>query len=736
MASANAAAIPDAGPIRNAAAFTQGGAFDQSWYRVAHLKPRLRLHAEVHRQRVRGGVWYVIQDHQTGRHFRVSAAANAMLGLMDGHRTVAEIAARLARHLGPERPGQGETVRLLVQLHQSDLLATPLPPDLTELDRRAGTQARRKFWATLRNPMAIRLPLWDPDRFLTATAPYVRVLGHPVALLIGLAIVLLGGTLAAMHSRELANNVTDRVFAADNVLLLMLLYPLAKALHEAGHAYAVKLGGGDVHEIGVMILVLFPVPYVDASGSAAFPDAWRRIGVSAAGILVELVIAGLAAIAWVILPPGPARAAALNLMVLCGVSTVLFNGNPLLRFDGYYVLSDLIGIPNLDTRARKHMMYLSRRYLLGMPDQRGADEGPGEAAWLCAYGVLSLIYRMIMVVGIGLIVATKMFAVGVVMSMVSVFQMLMLPVVRGVRFLFTGRDLRGRRRRAWLGAGLAAAVLALLLFVIPLPHALVAPGVVWVPSEAIVRAGSDGFVASIAAQPGAEVAPGTPLFHLEDPIAAAQRESLAAEVAVQQSRFEAVNLIDRVQARLVADQLARAQANLDRAKERTSGLDVVATRAGRFVVPDSSHLLGRFVHKGDDLGYVLGGGDTRIHAVVGQSELDLVRARAARVDVLLAERMDHEMRGQVVREIPSALERAPAPALSPRGGGPMLADPASPSHDRPLDQWYEFDIALSDAGAVARIGEHASVRFDLGGEPIAWRIFRGARQILLRTLKI
>ena len=261
----------------------------------------------------------------------------------------------------------------------------------------------------------------------------------------------------------------------------MLLYPLAKALHEAGHAYAVKLGGGDVHEIGIMMLVLFPVPYVDASGAAAFPDAWRRIVVSAAGMMVEVFLAGLASIAWVLLDPGPARAAALDLMVLCGVSTLVFNGNPLLRFDGYFVLSDLIGVPNLDTRSRNQLLYLLRRYLLGMPGQRGADERPGERFWLVGYGFASLIYRTATVITIGLIIATKLFAFGVLMALGSVGQMLVLPMWRGLRFLARGRELGGQRKRAWLGAGGAALALAVLLFVVRVPRGLVAPGVAGCP---------------------------------------------------------------------------------------------------------------------------------------------------------------------------------------------------------------------------------------------------------------
>ena len=561
-------------------------------------------------------------------------------------------------------------------------------------------------------------------------------------LLLALAVVVVGGVLAAMNAAVLTNNVADRVFAADNVLLLLLLYPIAKALHEAGHAYAVKMGGGDVHEIGVMVLVFFPVPYVDASAAAGFPDRWRRVVVSAAGMLVELVVAGLASIAWTVLEPGPARAAAFDLMVLCGVSTLVFNGNPLLRFDGYYVLGDLIAIPNLDTRARKHVMALLRRYVLGMADQPSMVEVQGEGPWLVAFGVLSLSYRIVMTIGIGIIVATKLFVVGVVLALASVGQMLVLPVLRGLRYLGHDRALRGRRRRAWIGAGTLAIGLGVALFVIPVPHALIAPGVVWVPSQAIVRAGADGFVGAIAARPDSDVAVGALLFRLVDPVAAAQTDVLGAEVAVEQSRFDSVNQIDLVQGRLFADQLARARATYDRARERIDGLDVVAPHAGRFIVPNAAILPGRFVHKGDVIGYVLGGDDIRVHVVVSQADLDLARAGTRSVGVLLAEGMDRVLAARIVRSTPSALERAPAPALSPEGGGPMLVDPKSPGHDRPLDRWYAFEIALTDmpAGApaamVSRIGEHAAARFDLGGQPLGWRLALWARQAVLRTLDL
>lgn len=285
------------------------GALDARWHRVADLAPRVRAHATVHRHVARGQVWYVLQDNQSGRYFQISPAANMVLCLMDGRRTMAEIWDRVAATLGAARPTREEALRLLIQLYQSDLLLTELPPDMTELARRAKRQDRARWRSWFGSPMAMRFPLLDPDRFLTATLPMARPFFSRAGFAVWLALVVVGVVLAGANWAELTTNVSDRVFSTYNVL---------------------------------MLLVFYPVPYVDASASSGFADRWSRIVVSAVGIMVEVALAALAVIAWVALEPGFARAAAFNLILLCGVSTVLFNGNPLLRFDGYYVLRELL----------------------------------------------------------------------------------------------------------------------------------------------------------------------------------------------------------------------------------------------------------------------------------------------------------------------------------------------------------------------------------------------------------
>ena len=148
------------------------------------------------------------------------------------------------------------------------------------------------------------------------------------------------------------------------LLMMWLFYPVIKSFHELGHGLAVKAWGGEVRETGVSILMLMPVPFVDASAASAFPEKHRRAAVGAAGMMVELFFAALATFVWLNVEDGFVRDIAFVLMVIGGVSTVLFNGNPLLRFDGYYVLSDLLDVPNLGPRSNAYVAYLAQRYLL------------------------------------------------------------------------------------------------------------------------------------------------------------------------------------------------------------------------------------------------------------------------------------------------------------------------------------------------------------------------------------
>ena len=273
-----------------------GSHFSAHWYRIARLVAVLRGHVDIHRHVLRGEVAYVLQDAQSGRFFRISPQAYRFLDLLDGRRTVAEAWEVLGREEGEAQPTQDETIQLLAQLYRSDLLRGDLPADIAELVDRRDRVERRKLISRVQNPLAMRFPLLDPDRFLDRTMPLVAPVFSLVGLLAWAGIVAFGIVLAVLHWGALTGNLADRVLSADNLLLMLALYPVIKAVHELGHAYSVKAGGGEVHEMGIMILVLMPVPYVDATAATQFRSRWRRALTGAAGIMVEALLAALAMI--------------------------------------------------------------------------------------------------------------------------------------------------------------------------------------------------------------------------------------------------------------------------------------------------------------------------------------------------------------------------------------------------------------------------------------------------------
>src|SRR5262249_31172358 len=268
--------------------------YSSSWYRVADLMPRLRSHASIHRQHFRGELWYVLQDPASGRFHRFTPAAYLVMSLMTGTRSVREIWEIACKRLGDDALTQDEVIRLLAQLHQVDVLQGDVAPAIEEMSTRAAKIRKRKLIGSLITPLAIRLPILDPDAFLGATVPLLRPLFSWFGAVLYVGIVGTALILAAMHWSELTENVVDRVLVDKTLILILCTYPFVKALHELGHAYALKHWGGEVHELGLMFLVFLLVPYVDATGSASFGDKWQRALVGAAGIIVELFLAAIA----------------------------------------------------------------------------------------------------------------------------------------------------------------------------------------------------------------------------------------------------------------------------------------------------------------------------------------------------------------------------------------------------------------------------------------------------------
>lgn len=710
-----------------------GSLFSSSWYRVADLKPRLRPHTAIHRQVFRRRVWYILQDHQIGRFHSLSPMANLMVCLMDGRRTMREIWEAAGRKAGDDPPTQDETIQLLSQLHAADLLLGEIPPDFDEMATRSGEASQRRMMQQLRSPMALRIPLFDPNPLLNLTARFVRPVFTVAGFLLWLALVLTGLVLAVMHWPELSSDVSDRVLAAQNVAVILCVYPIVKSLHELGHAYATKIWGGEVHEVGLMLLVFIPVLYVDASASAAFSQKRRRMIVGAAGIMVEMALAAIATLVWLHASPGLGRTIAFNVMLIGGVSTLLFNGNPLLRFDGYYIFSDLIEIPNLGSRANAYVFYLIQKHLFKVDDIDSPVIVPSEAKWLLLYAVLSFAYRMLVSLGIALFLAWRIFAIGLVMAAWAISAIVFVPIFKGAKFLATSLRLRGRRRRAFAIVGSFAAAILTMLFLIPLPYYTVVEGVVIVSGRAEVRARASGFVTRVV-KPGRIIRAHQTLIALEDPILNAKVAVIKARREETEQRLEAVKDVDRVQAEMFAQEAAHLDERLAVERKRRDSLDIASRRGGRFLLTpgeDAAGLEGRFVKRGDLLGYVIRERDPVVRVLVPQTAIDLIRQPTTRVEAYLSDDLGHPIAAKILREAPAAQLNVPSLALTTQGGGSIALAPSETQHPQALFSFFEIDVELLRPTRSPMLGSRVYVRFQHADEPVAWRILRSLRQFFL-----
>lgn len=701
------------------------------WYRVHHLAPRLRDGLRLHRQRWRGQPWTVVEDRINARFHRFDQQAARIVRLLDGKLTLERLWQRLAAEGGDDTPNQEDILAMLGQLHAADLLAADALPDLAEVAERHRKQARRKKMSHFVNPLALRIPLVDPDRFLTRWTERLRPLLNRWGALAWLVLVLPALPLAAAHWDELTHNFAERILAFDNLLLLALLFPLIKALHEIGHGIACRLHGGEVHEMGIMLLVFLPVPYVEASSSWAFPRRRDRALVGAAGMLVELAVAVVAFYLWLWLQPGVARAVAYDVAVLASVTTLLFNGNPLLRFDGYYVLSDLVAIPNLSQRSNRWWGWLAERWVLRRRDAASPARTTGEAWWFALYAPLAFVYRMLVLFTIAIFVATQYLAVGVLIAVWSLIIAVGVPLWKGgtwlARHVFDRAAPARARRNALLFAGALVAVLLWL----PLPYRTQVDGVLGLPDSAVLRAGQAGFVTAVLADRGERLTVGSPVLRLEGPELGAETAVQEARVRAARLRYDAMRNDDAAAAERMASELRRESATLEHLQERAQRLELRAATAGVLWPVRPDEMLQRHVRQGEVVGWVVPDAPPRLHVVVDQADAALIRTRTTAISVRMPFEPERRWPAEVTRAVPAASDQLPSAALGRGGGGALAIDPRDDSGRRTLATHFQIELALPDDFPHRLIGARASVRFEHPGEPIAPRVLRFVRRLFL-----
>jgi putative peptide zinc metalloprotease protein len=710
--------------------------FNESWYRVADQRLALRASVEVRRQMFRGERWHVLHDPFANQFFRLRPAAHEFVARLRPDRTVQEVWEETMRANPDDAPGQEEVIRLLSQLYHANLLRSNVAGDTEKLFERYKKRRSREIRSKFASIMFFRVPLFDPDDFLRRTLGVAKLLIGPAGILLWLAVVAAGIKLAIDNFDGLQTQ-TDGVLAPSNLPLLYLAMIFIKTIHEFGHGYACRRFGGEVHTMGVMFLIFTPIPYVDATASWAFRSRWQRMFVAGAGMIVELFVAAIAMMIWARTGSGVIHSLAYNVVFIASVSTLLFNLNPLLRFDGYYILSDLLDMPNLHGRSAKFAKHLLERWGFGCRHSKSPVRSRKEAGILGVFFVASNIYKVVLFAGILLFVADRFLILGVIMVVMCAISWVIRPVIKAINYLATSPQLARTRPRAVAVSVSAIAGIVALLWFIPFPYHFRAPGVVQAQDYRQVFAEGSGLLAEVVRPSGSRVSEGDPLLRMENrelelTIKTAESQLAQALVEKQQAWNDPGVAREPIERRVDV-----IRQSLEHLQQQKDALVLRAPTNGVWISPAVDDFVGLWMQRGVPLGHIVQD-EFRFAAVVPQqraAELFSEGIKGAEVRINGQAERIVAVEGRLV--IPAQQEILPSAALGWFMGGEVATSMEDQSGRRAAEPFFEVraDIVPNENVTLAH-GVSGKMRFTLQPEPLLPRWLRMLRQLIQERYRI
>lgn len=575
-----------------------------------------------------GDAGYLLEDRVNSRFFRIGVPEYTFIALLRGDVTVGQAVSQAAQLQPDECVTEDQAVTICRWLLDNQLATTAesvQTAGLKESDAEEQAKQERSRW----NPLFLRLPLMRPDALLSRMLPWTGWLfAWPMTVLALMVVVLAGGELLMNWERFLESS--RGVFSSVRWLWLGLMWIGMKILHEFAHGIVCKRYGGSAREAGVVLIMGAPIAYIDVTSAWRFRSKWQRIHTAAAGIYTELVTAAVAVLIWSRLETGVVSDLCFQLFMLAGAGSLLFNANPLMRFDGYYVLTDLLDLPNLAVESQQLLRALCRRVYLGLPTPITAHWGR-RLIYFC-YGVAAGVWRLLVCVAVVVAAASLFRGAGIVLAAVALGMWVVPGTLKAAKYLAIGTPWE-QPRRMRLALTLGGTVLSLIVvaMVLPWPGTYRAPVIAAYAPLTVVRAGTAGFVREVRVSVGDWVNRGQVLAVLENE----ELDLEVAELQIQVRRSENRRKMLRYDGEAADSQAeaVRLEALRHRLAEREVQRDSLVVRAplaGTVTSGTLSALVGRFLPAGSEL-LAIGQEDHKeLEITVAQEDLEFFHDHLSR----------------------------------------------------------------------------------------------------------
>jgi len=723
---------------------------------------RARADLRTVRQSHQGVIGWIVKNPLSLDYYRLLDEEYFLLRQLDGRRTPDEIKHAFESRFAPQTIDFDEIQRYVALLHRDGLVVSAAAGQAEPLAKRGAERAKQTRRERYGNPMALRFRGFDPDALLEALYPWIGWFFSSWCVTLCLTLISAAGLAIVARFDEFtaALPTFEQFFTPSNFVLIGVSLALVKVLHELGHGLSCKHFGGECHELGFMLLFFTPTMYCNVSDSWLLPSKWQRAAIGAAGMYVELCIAAPAVFIWRFSEPGIVHSLALSVIFVCTVSTLVVNANPLMRYDGYYILADLLEITNLGSKATAALRRAAGRLCLGIR-YNDADDPllPRKHVGLfVAYAVASSIYRWVVFLGI-LWFFNKVFepyrldVVGHALGAIAVAGLVFAPI-RGVRQFFSvpGRmQLVNKSRAAITFSVVGALVLAAL--VVPLPHRTYAPLEVRPRDAQSVYVEVPGTIEEVFVRPGQKVSKGDPIARLAnidvqievDKLVGRRDEAIVAAAALEKEAHLDQNAGARA---MLADQSVIALNELLAKRENDLKRLVIYAPADGTVLPPEE-VAPKPAEDGSlrewsgtpldrkNIGSTLPAGTlfcrigdrNKMEAMlwVDQGDMEFVNVKQT-VDLRLNEVPGRVWRAEV-REVSKTDSKIPPRQLSNKAGGEMATKTDETGTERLRSAAYQVRVyPLDDPDGMLRIALAGEAKIYCGTQTPAQMIARGFRQ--------
>ena len=729
-------------------------AFRSSTTRAVGLRKRGDLH--VNRQVYQGQGWFVVKDPISLHYFRFRPEEYALLEMLDGQASLDTLKEQFEARFPPRRITVEELARFVSTLHRSGLVIgdrTGQGPQLFERRR----QRKWKEWvAWISNIMSLRFRGIDPDWMLNKLNPWAGWIVAPTAIVVAMSFAVSALLLVLVNFDVFRAKLPEfnQFFASGNWLYLAIALGLTKVIHEFGHGLSCKYYGGECHEMGVMILVFTPCLYCDVSDSWMLPNKWKRAAIGAAGMYVEVIMAAIATYLWWNSHPGVFNQLCLDVMFVSSVSTILFNANPLLRYDGYYILSDVLEIPNLRQKANTILSRLASKWCLGIKQPEDPFLPQRKLGLFAFYAVASSLYGWFVSLSIFLFVWNvfkpyRLQVIGQLLAAMALWGLVIRPLQGMIKYL----KVPGRRDEVKavnvLTAGVVVGLTVAAIALIPLPQRVWCAAELRPRGEETVYVSEAGRLKELLVKPDDVVRRGQELAVLSSieldleiaELEGRKQQSESRLASLQRERFTDPSAA--LEIGTVQETLKTAIEQLERKLRDKAELVLVAPRDGVVMpvpaVPSRPDPGGRLPgwtgHPLDNqnLGatftpgtvFCLVGDGHLFEAVmvVDQGEVEFVKLDQT-VDLKLDAFPSQTFSGTVVQLAETHIETG-SERLSVKAGGAVPTKTDEAGRETPISTSYEALMTIEDADGVFTPGMRGTARIKVGSRTVGdwlWRL--------------